>query len=112
MNRYGNVPVSDETIKGMTMNINDIAFFKRFFDLQHESLQEEFCSIKQSLVFNHEALMSVVETLKEIKAEIQELRGEVDSLRERVLKLSIDVECHDTDIKMIKKELFNIKLKS
>jgi len=109
MNRYGNVPVSDETIKGMTLNINDIAFFKRFFDLQGESLEIEFNSIKQSLAFNREAMLSVMEKLKEIKAEIMELKGEVDSLRERVLKLSIDVDCHDTDIKMIKKELFNIK---
>jgi len=40
-----NLPVSEETLKGMSLNVNDIKWFKAHFDLQDKAIFEQLAEV-------------------------------------------------------------------
>lgn len=67
MNRYSNIPISDQTKKGMTLTIDDLAAIGRLLTLQDDYYEELFERLEKRLVSiekvlkNHERRIACLE---------------------------------------------------
>ena len=48
MSRYDNIPISEQTRKGMTLTIDDLSVIKRMFDLQDLIFEETLEKMNKS----------------------------------------------------------------
>ena len=86
--RYDNVPISDKTRAGMTLTIDDLAAIGRLLTLQDDAYDEQF----EKLFF-----------------EIRELREEVKLLKDSVAKLTVKVDCIDSEVDELREEVERLK---
>lgn len=67
MNRYSNIPISDQTKKGMTLTIDDLAAIGRLLTLQDDYYEELFERLERRLASiekvlkNHEKRITYLE---------------------------------------------------
>ena len=83
-NRYDNVPISDETRKGMTLTSDDIHAISRLLMLQDRVYDDEFEDIKASI---QKQSIAFTEFRREIRAQLRSLTAIVQNHEERILKL-------------------------
>jgi hypothetical protein len=108
MSNYDNIPISEETKKGMSLTIDDQAFIKRCFDRQDETIEafikstyDEHATIiigvvREMIEEQNEKLLSKIDEQNKIIKEIQQLISDIqDELREhdaRIKKLESKVQ--------------------
>jgi archaellum component FlaC len=110
--RYDKVPISDQTKRGMSLNIDDLGAIGRMLSLQDLVYDEQFEKIAK-LIDKQSAIMLQVLTelgevksdIKDIKKEIVELRSDQNHLREDVGDLADRVGVVEKEVELIKKTL-------
>ena len=86
--RYDNIPISDMTRKGMSLNIDDLAAIGRLLSLQDNAYDEQF--------------EKLFESIKELSKEVHELREEVNDLKVKVQEITCAVDSTRADVDRLK----------
>jgi len=116
--RYKNIPISERTIKGMSLNIDDLGAIARLLSLQDNVYDEQF--EKMDKKFDHLfslmdsqsiAILSIVETLKFLREEIHEIKEEIKNLQVEVKCTQIDLDALSKKVRKIEGEIVIIKEK-
>ena len=100
--RYENPPLSEKTVKGMSLNIDDLAAIGRLLSLQDNVYDEMFEKVLQSLA--DQAI-----EIKALRTEVGELRKEVDALSVQVSKLTITVDKTEREVDVLIKDVEKLK---
>jgi peptidoglycan hydrolase CwlO-like protein len=109
--RYSNIPISEQTRAGMSLNIDDLGAIGRLLSLQDDAYDEQF--EKQNSRFSE--LFTMVQKQGDITMSILqtvvEMRGDISELKEKVSVLNRVAECNGRDIQAIKKDIVALKKK-
>jgi hypothetical protein len=79
--RYDNVPISEHTRKGMSLNIDDIAAIGRLLILQDDAYDERFDDLSKEI-------RKLSSEIAELKGQIKEITKTVDITRKEVDRLN------------------------
>ena len=102
-----NVPVSKETRKGMTLNIDDITWLERRFSLQEQTFADEMEDL-----FNGFALKlceSFQQHNKLVFTAIDKLTVSVDNLGKEIHNLNMRIDDIDARVQKLEKIIFSDK---
>jgi hypothetical protein len=78
--RYDNIPLSEQTKKGMTLTIDDLAAIGRLLSLQDNVYEEEFKRLNKRLDSIERKQESILKTLKDHEVRIKCLEEKVQRL--------------------------------
>jgi hypothetical protein len=78
--RYDNIPLSEQTKKGMTLTIDDLAAIGRLLSLQDNVYEEEFKRLNKRLDSIERKQESILKTLKDHEIRIKCLEEKVQRL--------------------------------
>jgi ParB-like chromosome segregation protein Spo0J len=78
--RYDNIPLSEQTRKGMTLTIDDLAAIGRLLSLQDNVYEEEFKRLNKRLDSIERKQESILKTLKDHEVRIKCLEEKVQRL--------------------------------
>ena len=78
--RYDNIPLSEQTKKGMTLTIDDLAAIGRLLSLQDNVYEEEFKRLNKRLDSIERKQESILKTLKDHEIRIKCLEEKVQKL--------------------------------
>jgi ParB-like chromosome segregation protein Spo0J len=78
--RYDNIPLSEQTRKGMTLTIDDLAAIGRLLSLQDNVYEEEFKRLNKRLDSIERKQESILKTLKDHEIRIKCLEEKVQRL--------------------------------
>ena len=113
---YSNIPVSEKTIEGMSLNINDRAYLQRMFYLQDEVTQKYISdtydthakliidTVKEMLDDRNKEIYC---TMKDIKKSINLLRKETKLINTEMSNIKKTLSNHEKRIVTIE-EMLNI----
>ena len=103
-NRYDfeKIPLSEQTKKGMTLNIDDLGAIGRMLSLQDEAYDSQFSKMFSTLDTMNIAIITIVENLREIKNDVKELKKQVGEIQSKVA-------CHDIDIRRLSVKVLEIE---
>ena len=92
INRYDNVPLSDKTRQGMSLNIDDLAAIGRLLTLQDDAYDERF----EELEAKFDSLLSEIKELKEdindLREEVKCLGKTVDHTKDEIAEIRLEVD--------------------
>ena len=115
--RYTNIPISDKTREGMSINIDDLAAIGRLLSLQDKVYDEEFIAIKEALNYQREAYLAILDGMKEIRGAIQSLQDDIVELKTDIgnLKIELDkvtktVDCTKDEVADLVKDVHRLKV--
>ena len=119
MSNYDNIPISDETKKGMTLTIDDQAFIKRVLDRQDEAIERyisETYDTHAGLIC--QSLAEVIQAhndkifglLEEQNKSIAQIRDDIENIKESIGHLTLDIKDIRLEIKSLKVETKSISL--
>lgn len=100
--RYENPPLSDKTVKGMSLNIDDLAAIGRLLSLQDNVYDEQFDKILDLL--KEQSL-----ELKELRKEVNELKEQVKDLKNQLAEITKTVDVTKNEVDDIKKDIAKLK---
>lgn len=114
--RYENIPLSDKTREGMSLNIDDLGAIGRMLSLQDHVYEEQFDDISR-LLKQHAKLMEgqqkvsnyILAELKSLKADISELSKKVDGLENKVGEITRIVDNTKMDVSKLQLEVETLK---
>jgi len=92
---YDKLPISDETKKGMSLNINDLGAIGRMLSLQDDVYDEQFTSLTEKI----DLLLLGISGLKE----------DVANLKKQLDDMAIVVECTKKDVGALAVEVDKLK---
>lgn len=119
--RYNNEEIkkrlSDKTVEGMSLKIDDLAAIGRVLSIQDDAYDEHFEEIDKTLKEQQLINREILATLKELKDDIKDLKtrvagletkigelsGKVDITQGEMEKMSVKVDCLDKDVQRLKK---------
>lgn len=78
--RYDNIPLTEQTKKGMTLTIDDLAAIGRLLSLQDNVYEEEFKRLNKRLDSIERKQESILKTLKDHEIRIKCLEEKVQRL--------------------------------
>ena len=110
-NRYANIPISEETKRGMSLTIDDLAAICRVLSLQDDVYDEQFEKTNKLLcaaVNGISALRSEVSNLEDM---IHELALRINKLEEKIDEINVVVDVNKRDIETLKTEVADLKRK-
>lgn len=79
--RYKNIPISDQTRKGMTLNVNDLAAIGRLLSLQDNVYDEQFEEINKALKVINRNISSMKREFAKLCDALTETQEELDELK-------------------------------
>ncbi len=82
VSRYDQIQVSEDTAKGMNLNINDLTFIKRVFDLQDAANEEQ----------NENLIKQVAEVIAPIHAKLEKLDCSILSIQSSIKDIVKSIE--------------------
>ncbi len=90
VSRYDQSHVSDDIAKGMNLNINDITFIKRVFDLQDMANEEQ----------NEKLVRDVAEVIAPIHSKLEKMERSIGKIEDSIIgildlinKINIRLDC-------------------
>jgi hypothetical protein len=75
VSRYDQIHVSDDIAKGMNLNINDLTFIKRVFDLQDMANEEQ----------NERLVKEVAEVIAPIHSKLEKMEKSIGKIEDSIL---------------------------
>jgi hypothetical protein len=75
VSRYDKIHVSDDIAKGMNLNINDLTFIKRVFDLQDMANEEQ----------NEKLVKEVAEVIAPIHAKLERMEKAIGNIEDSII---------------------------
>jgi len=90
--RYDNIPISDTTRKGMTLNIDDLGAIGRMLSLQDNVYDERFEEILKLLTNQGKAIENLTLTVGRLSDEVKEITRVVYCTKDDVKALKKDVD--------------------
>ena len=100
--RYENPPLSEKTVKGMSLNIDDLAAIGRLLSLQDNVYDEQFEKILDLL--KDQAI-----EIKELRKEVNELKDQVAALKDQIAEITQTVDVTKDEVEEIKKDVARLK---
>ena len=92
---YDKLPISDETKKGMSLNINDVGAIGRMLSLQDDVYDEQFTSLTEKIDL--------------LLLGINDLKLDVANLKKQLDDMAIVVECTKKDVGGLAVEVDKLK---
>lgn len=77
VSRYDQIHVSDDIAKGMNLNINDLTFIKRVFDLQDMANEEQ----------NERLVKEVAEVIAPIHAKLENMEKAIGKIEDSIISI-------------------------
>jgi len=113
---YEKLPLSNDTIKGMSINPNDQQFLKRLMDRQDE-ISQEF--IKTTYNLNSRFIMNAVKDLveslridlKNINLEVREIKNDIKMLHNIAEENKAGIRNINNEIREIKKAILDHEIR-
>ena len=107
---YENIPISDDTIKGLSWNIYDQQFLKRVLDRQDEVIQKYISNIydEHATIIIDEVRKMLNEIKLDIKAihiELKDIQVDLKNINNEIIDLKKDILDHEWRIGRIEKKL-------
>jgi len=99
------VPVSEETIKGMSLNINDLAWFERRLSLQEAAFSEEMEALFNG--FADKLLETVNDHNKLVFDAIDKLTRSVDNLGKEICNVNKRIDDIEVRVQVLEKIVFS-----
>lgn len=75
VSRYDQINVSEDIAKGMNLNINDLTFIKRVFDLQDAANEEQ----------NEKLVKEVAEVIAPIHAKLERMEKAIENIEDSII---------------------------
>lgn len=100
-NNYENIPVSEKTLEGMHLTIDDRAYLQRMFTLQDEVIKDYI----NDTYDKHAVLIcdTVREMLNEIRNELKEIKSEIEEIKDDLKYLHTAAEENRRNIRELQK---------
>ena len=115
---YDKIPISEETKKGMTLNINDLGAIGRMlamqdaaYDEQFEALTEMNKVVKESLDVILSQVRSMAVTINEVKAAMKAMKKDVNVLKQEFNAIKNEVADINVRLSEVECEVLKIKEK-
>jgi chromosome segregation ATPase len=115
---YDKIPISEETKKGMTLNINDLGAIGRMlamqdaaYDEQFEALTEMNKVVKDSLDVILSQVRSMAVTINEVKAAMKAMKKDVNVLKQEFNAIKNEVADINVRLSEVECEVLKIKEK-
>jgi chromosome segregation ATPase len=115
-NRYDNIPISAETKKKMTLNIDDLAAIGRVLSLQDNVYDEQFEGItkllhQQALFQEEQTKLTrfVLDELKSLKIDVSALSDKVDSLEKKIGEIATETDNTKKEVAALKVEVAQLQ---
>ena len=102
--RYDNIPLSDATKKGMSLNIDDLGAFGRVLSLQDDVYDERFESLEKLIRAQAQSVNSLIILVKELCSEVKILKKEVMNIKEDVTRLDNQLRLVIKDVEILKEK--------
>jgi septal ring factor EnvC (AmiA/AmiB activator) len=107
--RYANVPISEKTRAGMSLNIDDLGAIGRLLSLQDDAYDEQFEKVFTAIEKQNEIIFSILQTVVELKQDISELKDKVSGLEAQITQITTAVDCTKVEVDEIKREVEKLK---
>jgi chromosome segregation ATPase len=105
-NNYEDLPLSEDTFNGMTMNVYDQQFLKRAWDRQDEINEELINSFTKNILaqFNNK-IDEIGLSIKNLSAEIKDIKADIKLLHVIAEKNQNDIRLINGDIQQMKRDI-------
>jgi hypothetical protein len=100
---YENIPISDDTLKGMSINIYDQQFLKRLNDRQDEINSQNIKVFMQTILEEFCCMTA------DIKKELQSIMGEISLIKDSVATLQVIAERNQVAIKIMRDDILRLR---
>ena len=90
VSRYDQIQVSEETSKGMNLNINDLTFIKRVFDLQDTANEEQNEHLVKQVA---EVIAPIHSKLEKMEASIGKIENSIVDILDLINKINKRLDC-------------------
>jgi len=100
---YENLPISDDTLKGMSINIYDQQFLKRLSDRQDEINSQNIKEFMKTILEEFCCMTA------DIKKELQGIKGEISDIKDSVATLQVIAERNQIAIKIMRDDILRIR---
>jgi septal ring factor EnvC (AmiA/AmiB activator) len=107
--RYSNIPISEQTRAGMSLNIDDLGAIGRLLSLQDDAYDEQFEKIFNAIEKQNDTIFSILQTVVELKVDIGELKDKVSGLEAQITQITTAVDCTKVEVDEIKREVEKLK---
>lgn len=114
--RYKNIPISEETRKGMTLTSDDLHAITRALSIQDNAYDEQFEEIHKTLAYQKEAYLTIIEGMKEVNQsilalqdDIRDIKKDVYNLKQDVGKVTKTVDCTRNELEDLASEVKKLK---
>lgn len=89
---YDKLPISDETKKGMSLNINDLGAIGRMLSLQDDVYDEQFTSLTEKIDLLLLGISGLKEDVANLKKQLDEMAIVVECTKKDVGELAVEVD--------------------
>ena len=105
-NNYEDLPLSEDTFNGMTMNVYDQQFLKRAWDRQDEINEELINSFTKNILaqFNNK-IDEIGLSIKNLSAEIKDIKADIKLLHVIAEKNQNDIRLINDDIQQMQRDI-------
>jgi septal ring factor EnvC (AmiA/AmiB activator) len=107
--RYSNIPISEQTRAGMSLNIDDLGAIGRLLSLQDDAYDEQFDKIFNAIEKQNETIFSILQTVVELRVDIGELKDKVSGLEAQITQITTAVDSTKEEVNDIKQDLEKLK---
>jgi hypothetical protein len=90
VSRYDQIQVSEETSRGMNLNINDLTFIKRVFDLQDLTNEEQNEKLVKDVA---EVIAPIHDQLEKMEKSICKIENSIVGILDLINKINIRLDC-------------------
>ena len=90
VSRYDQIQVSEEISKGMNLNINDLTFIKRVFDLQDAANEEQNEHLVKQVA---EVIAPIHSKLEKMEASIGKIENSIVDILDLINKINKRLDC-------------------
>ena len=89
---YDKLPISDETKKGMSLNINDLGAIGRMLSLQDDVYDEQFTSLTEKIDLLLLGISGLKEDVANLKKQLDDMTIVVECTKKDVGELAVEVD--------------------
>ena len=89
---YDKLPISDETKKGMSLNINDLGAIGRMLSLQDDVYDERFTALTEKIDLLLLGISGLKEDVANLKKQLDEMAIVVECTKKDVGELAVEVD--------------------
>jgi chromosome segregation ATPase len=108
--RYENIPISEKTRAGMSINIDDLGAIGRMLSLQDDAYDERFEKMFELQTKQSESINFILNTVVELKSDIYELKGKVTGLEVQIRQITTAVDSTKIEVNSLRREVERLKV--